>query len=329
MTGIIAIEIVLLLGLVAGVFWFNSKKYKDVKEWRDRKAEIASLLQEREKAEKEVFQLWKEAAEYQDQISANRMIHTELEYENKSIQEKIDISKQRLIDLEYAEEAIREKQVKERELWYAAYKYQQEQELSLAAKEFAEQFNAQAAVKLNIGADIAKEIAHLKEMAHSAVEIAKLREADKTAKDFYRLQIDESALEDIKELREVMGRLNQPEVLGKLIWKVYYEKPYTDLCGRIFAKPIMGIYKITNLENEMCYVGQAVNIADRWKQHIKRAIGAEPMTQNKLYPAMSKVGVENFTFQVLEVITDKKMLDAQEDYWQDFYKAKEFGYSIK
>ena len=44
MTGIIAIEIVLLLGLVAGVFWFNSKKHKDVKEWRDRKAEIASLL---------------------------------------------------------------------------------------------------------------------------------------------------------------------------------------------------------------------------------------------------------------------------------------------
>ena len=53
------------------------------------------------------------------------------------------------------------------------------------------------------------------------------------------------------------------------------------------------------------------------------------MTQNKLYPAMNKIGVENFTFQVLEIITDKKILDAQEDYWQDFYKAKEFGYSIK
>lgn len=47
-----------------------------------------------------------------------------------------------------------------------------------------------------------------------------------------------------------------------------------------------GIYKITNIENKMCYVGQAANIADRWKTHIKRGIGAEAPINNKLYPAM-------------------------------------------
>ena len=44
---------------------------------------------------------------------------------------------------------------------------------------------------------------------------------------------------------------------------------------------------------------------------------------------MAKFGVENFTFQVIEEITDRNLLDEREDYWQDFYKAKEFGYSIK
>jgi group I intron endonuclease len=78
----------------------------------------------------------------------------------------------------------------------------------------------------------------------------------------------------------------------------------------------------------MSYVGQAVNIAARWKQHIKRGVGADTPTNNKLYPAMKKYGPEAFTFEIVEECPREK-LDTQEDYWQEFYKAKEFGFSIK
>ena len=88
------------------------------------------------------------------------------------------------------------------------------------------------------------------------------------------------------------------------------------------------IYKITNLENGMVYVGQAVNIADRWKQHIRRGVGADPPTQNKLYPAMIATGVENFMFEIIEECNAAK-LNEREQYWQQFYSAKSFGYSIK
>ena len=90
----------------------------------------------------------------------------------------------------------------------------------------------------------------------------------------------------------------------------------------------MQIYKITNLETGMCYVGQAVDVASRWKQHIKRGIGAEAPTKNKLYPAMLEYGVENFSFELIEEC-DKDSLNEREQYWQDFFGAKEFGYSIK
>ena len=68
---------------------------------------------------------------------------------------------------------------------------------------------------------------------------------------------------DVRNGRVVKGKkfkdivdVDFPEVLGKVMWKVYYEKPYTDLCGRLFNKPnICGIYKITNINNKMCYVG--------------------------------------------------------------------------
>ena len=326
MTAIIFVEILLLAGMIGLVFWFNTKKYKDMQEWRARKSEIAHLLQEREEAEKQVQELRQTSAEYQNSVN-------NLRQETKDLTLEIALQKERCKDIqeniEYTETTLRAIKMEEREKWFTEYKSAQERELTIAAKEFIEQFNAQAKVKLDIGADIAAEIAQLRKTAQAAIEVAKMREADAAQKDFYRLQIDELALEDIQELKEVMKKLNQPEVLGKLIWKVYYEKAYTDLCGRLFTKPVMGIYMITNLKNEMCYVGQAVNIQERWRQHIKRAIGAETPTQNKLYPAMAKFGAENFTFQVIEEITDRNLLDEREDYWQDFYKAKEFGYSIK
>jgi len=50
--------------------------------------------------------------------------------------------------------------------------------------------------------------------------------------------------------------LRDPEALNKVIWKVYYEKPYTDLIGRVIGTGVKtGIYKITNTINQMCYVG--------------------------------------------------------------------------
>lgn len=164
---------------------------------------------------------------------------------------------------------------------------------------------------------------------NSAVEASKRAEKEKTQKDFYRLKLSTVDIEEIKKLRSVAPFLRDSEPLNKVIWKVYYEKPYTDLIGRVVGNSTYsGIYKITNIENQMCYVGQAVNISDRLKQHIKRGIGAETPTKNKLYPAMLEYGVENFTFEVIEKV-EKSKLNEREDYWQQYFHAKDFGYSIK
>ena len=163
----------------------------------------------------------------------------------------------------------------------------------------------------------------------SAVEAAKRAEEIRAAADFYKLQLSEVDLQEIEMLRNVAPYLRDKEPLNKVIWKCYYEKPTTDLIGRVIGSGVhTGIYKITNLTNEMCYIGQAANLADRWKQHIKRGVGADTPTRNKLYPAMVAFGPESFSFEVIEEC-DRSLLDEREDYWQDYFKAKEFGYSIK
>ena len=166
-------------------------------------------------------------------------------------------------------------------------------------------------------------------IVNAAIEANKRAKEIEEQSNFYRLQLSDIDIKEIAELRSIIPKLRNAEPINKVIWKVQYEKPYTDLVGRVIGSgQHTGIYKITNTINNMCYVGQAANLADRWKQHIKRGVGAETPTRNKLYPAMQEYGVENFTFEVIEEC-DRSLLDKQEDYWQDYFKAKEFGYSIK
>ena len=163
----------------------------------------------------------------------------------------------------------------------------------------------------------------------AAVAAAKRAEEMKDQQDFYRIQLSEADIHEIELLRSVEPYLRDKEPLNKVIWKCYYEKPTTDMIGRVVGSGThTGIYKITEIATEKCYVGQAANLADRWKQHIKRGVGADAPTRNKLYPAMIAAGPENFTFEIVEEC-DRTSLDAREDYWQDYFKAKEFGYSIK
>ena len=162
-----------------------------------------------------------------------------------------------------------------------------------------------------------------------AVEAAQRKMEIEAQQDYYRICVSDEDITEIKKLREVLPYLRDKTPLNKVIYKVYYEKPLTDMIGRVVGPGNhTGIYKITNISNDMCYVGQAANIADRWKQHCKRGVGAEDWTQNKLYPAMYSLGVENFTFEVVEECSRDK-LNEREDYWQDYFHAKDFGYSIK
>ena len=167
------------------------------------------------------------------------------------------------------------------------------------------------------------------ENVSAAVAAAQRKMEMEQQQDYYRICLSDDDIVEIKRLREVLPYLRDKTPLNKVIYKVYYEKPLTDMIGRVVGPGThTGIYKITNINSQMCYVGQAVDLANRFKQHTKRGVGAEDWTQNKLYPAMYSLGVENFTFEVVEEC-ERSKLNEREDYWQDYFHAKDFGYSIK
>ena len=194
---------------------------------------------------------------------------------------------------------------------------------------FQQEYNKTVADLMDTYKELQGNVTIMRATNDAAVAAAKRAEEMKDQLAFYRIQLSEIDVNEIDMLRSVEPYLRDKEPLNKIIWKCYYEKPTTDMIGRVVGSGTKtGIYKITEIATGKCYVGQAANIAERWKQHIKRGVGADAPTRNKLYPAMIAAGPENFTFEVIEECS-RALLDEREDYWQDYFKAKEFGYSIK
>lgn len=122
---------------------------------------------------------------------------------------------------------------------------------------------------------------------------AQLKEKEiKEKMSFYSLQPSESEKDDIRALERVKPNLHQPRILCMLIWSTYFQKPMTALCNNVLGTAIVsGIYKITNQETNECYIGQAVDVAKRWKDHAKCGLGIDTPANNKLYKAMQEDGL--------------------------------------
>ena len=290
----------------------------------------------------------------QETLTQNQKIHEENKYltqinikfsnDKIALETKVDELKNSISNLEEASRTAAEKlynssmETMQEALSNAAEKlgkdYQEQEELFkqeylTLMEDLTNELKTELLQKQETLEDIKNQINDISSIFAAAVEANKRTQEMLEQEDFYRLQLSEEDLEEVYKLKDISKFLRNKEPLNKVIWKVYYEKPYTDLIGRVIGKgQKTGIYKITNIKNKMCYVGQAVDVSNRWKQHIKRGLGAETPTKNKLYPVMAKEGVENFTFELIEECSPAQLND-REKYWQEFFKAKEFGYSIK
>ena len=87
-----------------------------------------------------------------------------------------------------------------------------------------------------------------------------------------------------------------------------------------------GIYKITNKNNKLCYIGQSKKIRERWREHMKCGLGIDAPAANKLYQAMIKEGIDNFTFELLEECSSQ-LLDEKEAFYISLYNSYNYGYN--
>lgn len=172
-----------------------------------------------------------------------------------------------------------------------------------------------------------QQLATLRAKADAAIAAAKREEEKLLEIDKYKILVSELDLLEINRLREIAPYFRNARAIYKIIWESYYRNLTTEMVNRVVgAGARTGVYKLTNLTNQKVYIGQAVDIGERFKQHTKCGLGIDTPS-NMLYAAMIKDGVENFTFEVLEEC-ERSQLNDREKYYIEFYRAQEHGYNM-
>ena len=167
----------------------------------------------------------------------------------------------------------------------------------------------------------------LRAKTDAAIAAAKREEEKLLEIDKYKILVSELDLLEINRLREIAPYFRNARAIYKIIWESYYRNLTTEMINRVVgAGTHTGVYKLTNLKNQKVYVGQAVDISERFKQHTKCGLGIDTPS-NMLYAAMLKDGVENFTFEILEEC-ERSQLNDREKYYIEFYRAQEHGYNM-
>ena len=261
----------------------------------------------------------------------------ELEKEKSSYLNEIDVCQQNLLNIQ---EAIRSAGMSAEQFYkniqqscnnyeYSLEKdYQEkEEEYDILVKELYKSYdNEQDRILDQIKWEQSK-LDNIRSTRAAAIQ-AQIKEREiKDQLSFYCLQPTENELDDIKALERVKPNLHQPRILCMLIWSTYFQKPMTALCNNVLGTAIVcGIYKITNQETGECYIGQAVDIAKRWKDHAKCGLGIDTPANNKLYKAIQEYGIWNFSWELLEKCS-KEQLNEKEYFYIDLYDSKNYGYN--
>lgn len=88
----------------------------------------------------------------------------------------------------------------------------------------------------------------------------------------------------------------------------------------------MNIYLIENSVNLKMYVGiTSKSVEARYRQHLKRVNAGE---NYKLYNAMRKYGVENFTYRLIDVASDWQDACKKERFYIAKYNSRDNGYNM-
>lgn len=182
--------------------------------------------------------------------------------------------------------------------------------------------NAAAAVELqsykNKLTDIVKELDDAKTTQRNLI-LGDDNERLKNYSDCVSLSNKETKLiSTLAEISELYPELTKD--LATIEWKKIWLPKFQDICNSNGLNGVRGIYRLVlKSDNSVCYVGQAVNIKERWYEHVKKMIGADTKGNEKLY----KYRPEDFYWTVLETGTID--LNKAERYWIEFYCCKEIG----
>ena len=178
--------------------------------------------------------------------------------------------------------------------------------------------------------DMEDELTSIRSKYLSSIETAVRATSEEEDKKNHHIMISDNAKEDIGYLlNNVADRLSNPDVLYKLIWSEYIQKPTNEMLDYILPhRDCAGIYKITNDRNKKAYIGRSTSVRKRLTDHIKSTVGISTIADQKVHKVMREEGLWNFSFELIEEC-DKDKLNEREKYYIQFFSTEQLGYNQK
>lgn len=159
------------------------------------------------------------------------------------------------------------------------------------------------------------------------IETIRREEELKDKESFHKINLTQEAIDDIAYIESILTKIHKRDIIAKVVWEAYIQVPTKEMLNRIIGtSKKSGIYRITNIESQQCYIGQGVDLARRLTEHIKGTLGIQSIADQRIHHAMAEKGLQNWTFEMLEECPKEK-LNERERFWINFYKSNEYGYN--
>ena len=311
---IILISIIILL-----IFFLCKKHYTDLSSEKEEKhkleKEISNLLIEKEHLEDILDQrdeaIQKADKDYRDTVEQ----YTKDSVERRNELCRLEMEREAELNNDYQKLVAAKKELYFREI----DKFNEEMEEEVSG--YIDSWTNKIDTYENI-------INRKKQEYESIIEPIKVLEKEKAERFFYCLNINDIDKEDIEYLLTVVApRLKSKDAIPKIIWSEYFQKPTQELMKKLCIEDKPGIYKITNINTNKCYIGKSTKVRQRLIDHIKGAIGISSISDQKIHTAMRNEGLWNWQFEKI-CDCDKEQLNELEKYYIDFFNAQEYGYNI-
>ena len=148
--------------------------------------------------------------------------------------------------------------------------------------------------------------------------------------NFHRIQLKESDKSDIHFLLSIEDNINNKELLHKLIWTEYIQRPFNQMINSVFGSkvPKNVIYCIEDINTHKKYIGKtSAEVSKRWTDHIKNSLNIGTIKRQNIHDALYNHWDE-FTFTILEEVKDDKLGD-REKFYINFFQTDKYGFNIK
>ena len=178
--------------------------------------------------------------------------------------------------------------------------------------------------------EIKEQLNEFKAKRDAINEQLRKEEQAKNEIDFHRIQLTDNDKEDIKYLTSIEPNIHNKELLHKLIWSEYIQKPFNQMIKNIIGNttPKNVIYCIENIESKKKYIGKTTaEYKDRMTNHIKSSLGIGTLSRQLIHTALFGHWDE-FIFYIIEEVKDSKLSD-REKYYINFYQTDKYGYNTK